>query len=142
ARVSHDVNNGNGAGLPAGRPHSGNGALVPRDEAGSWNGAVGSELTAAATSKVNAIALLKALKKQWLLATCLGFTFAAVAAVGVWFFLPPAKEMAYARLLFRENGGEIFQRPEASKDFQSYAREQVGYLKSRLVLNAALNQPK
>jgi capsular exopolysaccharide synthesis family protein len=48
--------------------------------------------------------------------------------------------MAYAKLLVRDKVGEFFQHPEAHTEFQTYLREQVAYLKSRLVLNAALSR--
>jgi capsular exopolysaccharide synthesis family protein len=90
---------------------------------------------------MNAVSLLKALRKRWLVATCLGITIAAAVAAGVWMFLPPAKEMAYARLLIREKGGEIFQQKDYQIEFQSYLREQIAHLKSRFVINTALSEP-
>src|SRR5262249_27638157 len=81
-------------------------------------------------------------KRRWLLATCLGIAFAATVATGVWCFLPPAKQAAYAKLLVRDKSGDIFQHPGAHADSQAFLREQVGYLKSKLVLNAALSMPK
>jgi capsular exopolysaccharide synthesis family protein len=132
-----------GAGVPSPSADTNGGALVRQDNAASrLSSARRSELIATPTSGVNAISLLKALKKRWLLATCLGITLAAAVAAGVWFFLPPAKETAYAKLLVRDKVGEIFERPDARNESQLYLREQVVLLKSPLVLNAALNRPK
>jgi hypothetical protein len=69
-----------------------------------------------------------------------GFLLASAVAAGVWFFLP-ATEEAYAKLLIREKSGDIFPHPENQTNFQSYLREQKAHLKSRFVINAALNHP-
>jgi hypothetical protein len=81
-------------------------------------------------------------KRHWLGAVIGGFLFASAVAAGVWYLLPPTKEEAYAKLLIREKSGDIFQHPEYQTNFQSYLREQIAHLKSRYVINAALNQPK
>jgi hypothetical protein len=83
-----------------------------------------------------------AARKGWLLPITLSLLAACAVAAGVWFFLPPAKGMAYAKLLIRDKVDEIFERPDARNDSQLYLREQVVLLKSPLVLNAALNRPK
>jgi capsular exopolysaccharide synthesis family protein len=108
---------------------------------GRWNGARGSEPSPSITKRINAINLLNALRKRWLLAACLGVVIATAVGASVWFFLPPAKQMAYARLLIRDKGGDIFQQREYQTEFQSYLREQIAHLKSRFVINAALRQP-
>jgi capsular exopolysaccharide synthesis family protein len=64
-------------------------------------------------------------------------------AASVWFFLPPAKEIAYAKLVvINQMGGAVFQHPEASTDSQAYLRTQVAYLRSPLVIDKALNDPE
>src|SRR5262249_22765507 len=84
----------------------------------------------------------KALREGWLLPAILGVLAAIAVAAGVWFFLPPTTEVAYAKVLFRDKVGEVFRQPESDADFQSYVREQVAYIKSQMVVNAALDQPK
>src|SRR5947209_4220928 len=50
------------------------------------------------SSTPNATALLKALRRRWLLASVLGILAAVVTAAAMWFFLPAGKYTAYAKL--------------------------------------------
>lgn len=89
----------------------------------------------------NALNLLKALRRRWLLATTLGVVAAATVAAAVWFFLPPGNHTAYIRLYMPAKPETVFSRPDLG-DFHSFQRTQMTVMKSRLVLNAALKDPK
>lgn len=95
------------------------------------------------SSAPNALSLLKALRRRWLLASTLGFVVAAATAAAIWFFLPPGSHTAYIRLYMPIKPEGILARPEGGMgDFQSFQRTQMTLMRSRLVLNAALNDPK
>jgi capsular exopolysaccharide synthesis family protein len=98
---------------------------------------------AALSPPLNALALLKALKRRWLVAALLGVLAAAAVGAAVWFFLPPAKYTASARLEMKSKPeGLVYDHPEAKTDFATFQPKQVGLLKSQLVLNTALRDPK
>jgi capsular exopolysaccharide synthesis family protein len=99
-------------------------------------------MTDKTTRAPDALGLLRALKRRWLLAVCLGIIVAGSLAAGVWFFLPPAKEIAYAKVAVMNQVGAVFQHPEANTDSQTYLRTQVAYLRSPLVIDSALNDPE
>jgi capsular exopolysaccharide synthesis family protein len=95
------------------------------------------------SSTPNAISLLKALRRRWLLASLLGIVAAAVTAAAVWVFLPPGNHTAYIRLnmpMKRET--VLFPSAESGNEFLSFQRTQMTLLKSRLVLNATLKDPR
>jgi polysaccharide biosynthesis transport protein len=95
------------------------------------------------SSAPNALALLKALRKRWLLAVTLGSLVGAAAATVVWFFLPPGKHMAYAKLYMpKKPEGVLFNHPEDVGEFTAFQQTQVALMKGRMVLNAALRNPK
>jgi hypothetical protein len=86
---------------------------------------------------------VKALRRRWLLATTLGILLAAATAVGVWFFLPPGKHVAFVKLYMpMRPEGELLAHPEAGADFQSFQRTQFALLRSHPVLDATLRDPK
>jgi capsular exopolysaccharide synthesis family protein len=89
-------------------------------------------------------ALLRALRRRWLLAAVLGTIVAGLVGAGVWRFLPPAKQTAFAKLLIPAHAdpGIVFEHPEAHIDFQTFQRRQVALIKSRKVLDAALQRPE
>lgn len=94
-------------------------------------------------SAPNAIAFLKALRRRWLLAFTLGILVGGAAAAGVWVFLPPGKHTAYAKLLMpKKPDAVLYEHLEATSDFASFQQTQVALIKSRLVLNTALRNPK
>jgi capsular exopolysaccharide synthesis family protein len=98
---------------------------------------------AALSTPPNALALLKALRRRWLLATGLGVLLAALVAVGIWLFLPAAKQSAYFRLYIAANPNPLlFKHPEAGDDFGRFQQLQAALIRSRPVLNAALRQPR
>jgi succinoglycan biosynthesis transport protein ExoP len=106
--------------------------------------APGKGLSAAARlSGVTALALLKALRHHWMLAICLALAMGVPIAAAVWVFLPPPKPSAAAKLIMDMDPERVlYQHPEAAVNFLNYQATQIALLKSRLVLNAALRDPK
>jgi succinoglycan biosynthesis transport protein ExoP len=99
-------------------------------------------LPGAPSSTLNILVFLQALRGCWRLAFGLAVPSAFLVAVATWHLLPPAPYTSQAllhvalqrpRVLFATDGGE---------DFGSYQRTQVTMIKSRLVLNAVLQNPK
>jgi capsular exopolysaccharide synthesis family protein len=85
--------------------------------------------------------LLQALRRRWLLAISLGILLAPAVAVTVWVLRPITFT---ARTLLHVNSVPeqiVFSIPENRGDFGNYQRVQVALVKSRLVLNSALNDP-
>jgi succinoglycan biosynthesis transport protein ExoP len=98
---------------------------------------------AALASAPNVVALLRALRRRWLLASSLGLVLGAAAAAAVWFLLPPAKNTANVQLILNaEKDGFVYEHPERIGDnFEAFQSKQVHFLHSRMVLNAAMRQP-
>jgi len=89
----------------------------------------------------NAIALLKALRRRWLLGLLCGLAAAAVVGIGVWYFLPPAQQLAYAKLYCPVKPQAVLEKhPEGQIDFQTFQKTQASLIKSRATLEAALNR--
>jgi capsular exopolysaccharide synthesis family protein len=84
-------------------------------------------------------ALLRALRRCWLRAICLGLMLAAAAGAATWFWLPPAKLTARTMLRLDPNSKFIFPVAQANNPFE-YQRTQIGLLKSRPVLSGALQE--
>jgi capsular exopolysaccharide synthesis family protein len=86
---------------------------------------------------------LKALRRRWLAAALLGVLAAAVVGPAVWYFLPPGKYTAVAKLRMESKPtGTLFEHPEGKADFTTFQQTQVGVIKGQLVLNTALRDPK
>jgi polysaccharide biosynthesis transport protein len=89
------------------------------------------------------LALLAALRRRYKMALGLGPMLAGIVAVGVWLLLPSSKYTARALLqVSASNPMVIFKTQENLVDFQTYQKTQQTLIKSREVLNAALNDPK
>jgi capsular exopolysaccharide synthesis family protein len=87
-------------------------------------------------------ALLRALRRRWLLAFSLSILAGLAAAAITWCFLPQPPNTARALLHVAPNPPSVvFHKGESRADFQSYQRTQIALVKSRLVLNAALRHP-
>jgi hypothetical protein len=97
-------------------------------------------LAAAPTTAV----LLRALGRRWLLASTLGLLCAAAVATALWLLLPPSNYSTRALLHVAAQPPTIlFQTADQQRnDFHSYQRTQVVWVRSKLVLNAALRKPK
>jgi capsular exopolysaccharide synthesis family protein len=87
--------------------------------------------------------LLQGFRRCWLRAVTLAVLGAAAAAVIGWFGVPAPK--ARARALLRvapEKPFNVFHDDDNRGDYLGYKKTQIALVKSRLVLNAALRQPK
>ena len=91
----------------------------------------------------NAIGLLKALRRRWPLALICGLVAAGAAAIGTWCFLPPAQQMAYAKLYCPAKPEAILgQHPDGQPDFATFLKTQVALIKDRSTVEAALQKPE
>lgn len=92
---------------------------------------------------INALAILKALRRRWLAASLLGTLAAAAVFAAVWYLLPPPKYTASAKFLIPSKPeGTLYDHPEAKTEFASFEDTQMAVLKSPVVLNRALNALK
>jgi capsular exopolysaccharide synthesis family protein len=95
------------------------------------------------TDAPNALALLKALRRRWLLATSLGLLGCVTAGLLAWFLLPAPPHTARSQLyVASEQPRFLFTTNEPRSDAGAFRQTQVALLRSRLVLNAALRQSK
>ncbi|MCI0682571.1 MAG: polysaccharide biosynthesis tyrosine autokinase [Gemmataceae bacterium] len=86
--------------------------------------------------------LLQAARRRWRISLALGMMAAGAAAAAVWF---TQTEQFIARTLVHIAVNRpilIADTPDGRSDFNSYQRTQSAYVRSRLVLNAALRDPK
>ncbi len=85
--------------------------------------------------------LLQALKRRWLLALSLGLTLACLAAAGGFVALAP-KNTAYSaiRLAWAKGGIIGDTAPDDRYRYTQWKQSQIGQMKSRFVLKAALNR--
>ncbi len=95
---------------------------------------------AATGTGFNVFALLRALQRRWLLAVSLGVLFAGSVAGAVWHFSPP-RFTARTMIHVAANRPHVLMQMDRVNDFASYQRTQIALVKSRLVLNRALNNP-
>jgi capsular exopolysaccharide synthesis family protein len=91
----------------------------------------------------NAVALLQALRRRWGPACALGLLLAGAVTAVVWHFLPPPKQSASAKIYMPvDPEGKLYKHPEWSPNFNQFQQTQMALIKSRLVLNAAVRNPK
>jgi capsular exopolysaccharide synthesis family protein len=91
--------------------------------------------------------LVGALRQRWLLAVCASLPTAAIITATTWFILPlllPApKHLVHSQLHVSPNPQTVlFANAEYRTDFQASQQTQVALVKSRLVLNKALRDPR
>lgn len=100
-------------------------------------------LPPALSTTPDVLGLLKALRRRWLLAACAG-VLAALAAMGItWLVMPAGKYSASTLLRVASNQPTfLFKVDPNSPDAMSYRSTQLVLIKSRLVLNTVLRQPK
>lgn len=98
---------------------------------------------AALAAGPNVPALLRSLRRRWVLALSIGLTLGVIASASVWFLLPPAKNTANVQLLIQENNSTgVHDSPDGKIDnFEAFQTKQVAYIRGRLTLNAALRMP-
>jgi capsular exopolysaccharide synthesis family protein len=122
----HPAPNGNGKGAALAFPPAPAGPPAP---------------PAALSAPPNALGLLQALHRRWILATCLGLLCATAAAAVTWASLPPGKYTARTLLRVPPGSPFIFKTNEPVPALGDHQRTQVALVKSRLVLNQALKEP-
>lgn len=85
--------------------------------------------------------LMRALRRRWMLAASLGVVVAAAVAAAAWLLLPP-KYTVTAQVHVASNPYYLLYRdPDANgREFTTYIKTQLGRIKSRFVLNAALKK--
>jgi len=117
-----------------GEKQPGQGAQRPKRDA---NGA-----PAVLSAAPNAISLLKALQRRWVMACLLGGICALCAAAATWLFLPPPKHTVRTLLRVPPGTPFLFKTAEPIPDLGTHQRNQAAMIKSRLVLNSALRAPE
>jgi capsular exopolysaccharide synthesis family protein len=98
---------------------------------------------AVVTCAPTARSLLQALRRRWPLAAALGLLGGLLTFVAAWFVLPAPPHTARALLYIAADQPRVlFQTNEYRPDANAFRQTQLALIKSRLVLNAALRQPK
>jgi len=96
------------------------------------------------TSSPSPMGLLRALKRRLALALGLAILVSGVCSTAAWFLLPPPKYQAQAQVLVRTSTPQImFKTIDAEserEESQRYQRSQLVQLKSRFVINTALQE--
>jgi capsular exopolysaccharide synthesis family protein len=82
------------------------------------------------------------LRRRWLLAACCGVLCGAVVSAAAWFLVPTPKHMVRTKLRVPPGEPFLFKTAEQVPDLMSHQRNQIALVKSRLVLNSALRDPK
>ncbi|QDU91670.1 Tyrosine-protein kinase YwqD [Pirellulimonas nuda] len=86
--------------------------------------------------------LFHALRRRWLLATCMGLLLGAASAAGLWIAFPESSTATVQYLVSSENqevmGGDM---GNESRDFEIYRKTQVVQIRSPFVINAVLKDP-
>ncbi len=90
------------------------------------------------TANLNALALLKALRRRWPLALGVGLLLALAAAPTAWFLVPPSKHTVRTLIHVPPNKPWLLRTVDGVPDLPNHQRTQVALMKSRLVLSAAL----
>lgn len=103
----------------------------------STNGSVPTTLPTALNSRPNALALLKALRRRWLLAAFAGVLCAVLAATATWYFFPQ-KYTALTTVQVPIDFPVVLPYRAPQIDLVNHQRNQISLVKSRLVLNTAL----
>jgi capsular exopolysaccharide synthesis family protein len=93
------------------------------------------------SSRPNALALVKALRRRWLLASLLGLLCAALAGAATWIFVPQ-KHMALTIVQVPQPFALVVDVRGLRPDLIAHQKNQISLVKSRLVLNKALSDPK
>src|SRR4051812_42679779 len=100
-------------------------------------------LPPALSTSPNLFVLLQSLQRRWYKALCLGLFCSTFVAAAVWLLVPPS--LYTARSLMHASSippKVIFQTAEVRADFPTFSKTQMTLIRSRLVLNTALRDPK
>ncbi len=90
----------------------------------------------------NPLALFRALRRRWRMAVSVGALCAVIAALGAWFFTPPARITARTLVRIPRNDPFLFKTSEPMMTLENHQRNQVAMVKSRLVLNTVMKNEK
>jgi polysaccharide biosynthesis transport protein len=142
--VSQSDGNNSPANLPAPAPVAppvANGVILPPagPYSAGWGAGVPGQATLAPT--LNALSLLLALRRRWVLALVLGLLGGAAAAVAAWFITPPPTYRARAMVHLAISQEHLIPGRQFH-DSPFDQKTQISVVKSQLVLNAALKQPQ
>src|SRR5579883_2544571 len=131
-----DVNNTNGTNGAALTPQNASGPLQPRPIPAS---AILAPLAAPpASTGINAVALLKALRRRLLPALTLGLIVAVAAGIATWYLLPPPKLTARTQLHVSLDPPNPLFPEKREENHDVFLRSQSYLIRDRFVLNAAL----
>jgi capsular exopolysaccharide synthesis family protein len=90
--------------------------------------------------------ILRSLRRRWLIAACLAVIAVPSVVAGAWFLLPPQPNVRSVLHIATTPPKVIFDTADNSgltrEDFSNFQKTQAALVKSRLVLNAALREPK
>src|SRR5262245_23983031 len=87
--------------------------------------------------------LLRAFRRRWVLAVLLGLLFGGAGTAAVWFFLPAPSGTAAAQLHIDAVPKALaFRTEERPGEYVVFQNTQTALARSRLVLTAALRNPK
>lgn len=89
--------------------------------------------------KLNIYVLLQALKRRWWQAGLLGIVLAAIVGVGLWFLVPLANPLVYARVRILENVGGIWQ---GHPDPPLQRQTQIALIKDPIFFASVLRRPE
>jgi capsular exopolysaccharide synthesis family protein len=90
----------------------------------------------------NALGLLKALRRRWLLAAAAALLLSAPLGVAAWFFAPASKDSVRMLIHVPPPKPQFVPLGEPQPDLLNHQRTQVALIKTRFVLSAALRDPK
>jgi capsular exopolysaccharide synthesis family protein len=90
----------------------------------------------------NALALLKALRRRWLLAAAAALLLAPVLGVGAWFAAPSSRHSVRMLIHVPPPRSQFVPIGGPQPDLPNHQRTQVALIKTRFVLSAALRDPK
>jgi capsular exopolysaccharide synthesis family protein len=95
---------------------------------------------AALAAGPNVPALLRSLRRRWVLAFSIGIVLGALGSAAVWFLLPPAKNTANVQLQINlDANGKVHEHADGKiESVETFQANQVAYIRGRLTLNAAL----
>ena len=96
-----------------------------------------------AAQQMSLSGLLKALRRRWLLAAIVGIFLGAAGALAAWLFVPVPHDSVQAMYIVAAAPPRImYPTSEQQPDSDGYKRMQVLIVKDRLLLNAAIRNPK
>jgi capsular exopolysaccharide synthesis family protein len=110
-----------------------------RDGGAGWRGAP--PLPPALASGPDFGGLMRALRRRWMLAVSLGTVVAAAVAAVAWLLLPPKYTVSAQLHVASTPYYFLYRDPDATgREFTTYLKTQLGRIKNRFVLNAALKK--